>query len=484
MTFTLRPYQQKAREQVNAVLNRRINPLFVSPTGTGKTKTAVKIIEDRISLGERVYVIVPQREIFAAWMDDLAPLDPGYCNDEGFRGRDRGVYVCMMLSLVNNMHMIPEGLHPDTIITDECHHSSCVSLESVYWNFGSSLRFGMTATPIRTDGKPLGHLYDEIIQTINIREALDAKYLTEPVVIEPDEYVDFIPMKGADYDPEKQAELLGDPAIIGNVIETYGHVLPEGQPCLVACSTFDHAKQMTGEFRVAGWVAEHIHSNLPKHERDGILKRVRSGRINILCTVGIGIEGMDIPGLFGVIWLRRTMSLTIWKQFNGRVMRLAPGKTACVIIDPMGNTVIHGQPDRVFNWSLTKPGEEIEKDPATPFVKCWNCGTYNAPDNIECHWCGELLDEKPEGLTRGRKLPAIIDGKLVAITTDGQVQELHERAESVKAEQRETARLEKEESERLEEVTDMEKRRMLRDGLFKAPGRRSLFSEAVKGWAE
>lgn len=480
--ITLRPYQQETRYQTNTLLNANRHPLIVKPTGCGKTKTATKIIEDRIGLGKRVFVIVPQSEIFSQWMEDLAYLNPGYCNDEGFRGTDRNVYVCMMLSLFNNLPMIPESLYPDEVWTDEAHHSSCTTLEGVYSFFENALRVGLTATPLRTDGKPLGHLYTDIVQTINIREALDNNYLTEPVMILPDEWVLDIPEKGSDYDPEKQAELLGEPKIIGDVLHYYERTLC-GKPCLVACSTFDHANVMTKQFNDAGWIAEHIHSNLPNHERKSILARVRSGKVNLLCTVGIGIEGMDIPGLYGLIWLRRTKSLTIWKQFNGRVMRLAEGKKDCIIIDPMGNTVIHGAPDRVFKWSLTQSVEEVEKEPPVPFQKCYSCGTYNAVENHECHWCGaDLSDEARLSNKKPRQLPTMIDGKMVAITTDGEIQDIKDRAERIKAEQKEMVRVEKEKMESAETVTQVDKRKALKEGLFSNSVRRSLFQDAIGGW--
>jgi hypothetical protein len=123
-----REYQTNARRQVNTLLNASRNPVYLAPCGTGKTYTAAAIIEDRNSLDRRVFVLVPQVEIFDEWMRGAVlnhGLNPGYINDEGIRGKARGVYVCMALSLAQRARrMFPESLYPDEIITDEMQHSS------------------------------------------------------------------------------------------------------------------------------------------------------------------------------------------------------------------------------------------------------------------------------------------------------------------------------------------------------------------------
>ena len=81
--ISLRPYQTTARHRVNALLNASRFPVFVSPTGTGKTLTATAIIADRIRLKRRVYVLVPQVEIFEQFVSSLARagLNPGTIAD-------------------------------------------------------------------------------------------------------------------------------------------------------------------------------------------------------------------------------------------------------------------------------------------------------------------------------------------------------------------------------------------------------------------
>lgn len=485
------------------------------PTGTGKSKTSAMIISDQIKLGKIVYIIAPQIEIFQQLLDDYSFLNPGYVNDEGMKGKDRKLYVCMAISLVNILPLISESLYPSVILTDECHHSKADTWESIYTFFHKANRIGMTATPVRTDGKPLGDLYTEIIEPITIKEALKAGYLTMPVVITPEEFLQDIPVTD-EIDEKKQAEILGDPRIIGEVVDTYERIL-NGLPTLFSCCSFQHARDTRDSFRNAGWVADHVHSGLSKDERKAMLKRVGEGKTNVLVTVGIGIEGFDCPGIHALAYLRRTVSTTIFVQFNGRPMRLGENKKNCFILDFVGNCVIHGMPDRVRQWDLVE-GEIIDDESETVMQKCPDCSVFNHIDNTECHWCGcDLTEEgKKEGTCRrcnnwkkgdciysdslfkpcpiwlvlpgcpsykrrGRTLPAVVDGELVAVTTDGQVHELRKRIDQKKQEIKERTEQEKKESEKLETIDSFEKRKIIRGGLFMDSNRRSLFMEALEG---
>ena len=486
--LTLRPYQTEARYQLNALLNASRNPVFVSPTGTGKTKTATAVIADRVSIGRRVFVLVPSVEIFTQWITDLsdAGLNPGYINDEGMKGQNRAVYVCMAQSLVNILDRVPEKLWPDELFTDECHHSAASTWETIYTFFDRATRCGLTATPERLDGKGLDHLYTDIVQTITMREAVDAGYLAKPLPIVPQKYLDKHDIPDGNPDApgalEAQAAKLGKLEIIGDVLESYRHIF-HGKPVLVACATFGHAELMATRFVEAGWNFEHIHSALPKHERRRMLRGIRSGTIHGLCTVGIGIEGMDIPGLYGLIWLRRTRSLTIYLQFCGRVLRPLPGKKYGVILDPVGNLFLHGFPEADRVWSLAGRGGDgagSSEPPDVPMRICPWCGVANNPENERCHFCNmQLLDEDGNRVTKKRDLPSFVAGKLIAVTSDGDRQAVEnaiiEDVEAVtdaqkKAEQKEAGVL-----------TSTEKKDILEQGIFAGRERRPLFNEAVRG---
>ena len=103
-------HQQEARYACNAMLNAKRNPLFVSPTGTGKTRTSVAITQDRISLKHRVFAVTPQVEIFKQWVDAYreAGINYGTINDsviKVFKLTDNGPSI----NIANRTKMIYEA---------------------------------------------------------------------------------------------------------------------------------------------------------------------------------------------------------------------------------------------------------------------------------------------------------------------------------------------------------------------------------------
>jgi len=486
----LRPYQLDARRQLNTLLNASRNPVFVSPTGTGKTLTAVSVIADRIALGNRVYVLVPQTEIHGQWIKALAAagLNPGTIADGKIQGASRMVYVVMPMTLINLLPYVPEAIYPDELAIDEAHHQSADTWSQIAEFFPRARLMGLTATPQRTDGKPLDPPFTDIVETIDMQAAITSGYLAKPLPVVPEILLGKVDIRAGEFDAAQQAAALGKTQIIGDVIGNYSHVF-SGLPVLVACSTFDHARDMAEAFTAAGWRFEHIHSGLASHDRARMIRQITSGKINGLCTVGIGIEGMDIPGLYGLLWLRRTMSLTIYLQFIGRVLRPLPGKPYGIILDFVGNLFIHGYPEAHREWTLA--GRDMrdgpgDMPPAAVMRICPFCGVANAGQNTTCHFCGEDLDSAEAKEARKRKLPAMVDGELVSVESDGQAETIRARADRIREEQEEHQRAEEARREagtspEMAPGTEGEKLVTLRKGLF-ATGRRRLFDEAVKNY--
>lgn len=481
-----RPFQQSARVQVNQALNAGRSPILCMPTGCGKTYTAALIVSDRVPLRERIFVLTPSVEIHAQWVREFAThnIPAGTITDRGVMGRNMPVYVCMTLSLNNILSTLPERFAPDGIITDECHHAEASSWLNIHRAFPRAWRFGLTATPERYDGQPLINTYSDIITTITPREAIDGGFLSDYVLIVPEQYALDVPVQNGEFNLEEQAAQLGKPRIIGDVVAQYSGIFA-GLPVLVACSTFEHARIMSEEFTAAGWNFQHIHSGLSPADRSAMLRGIRRGEINGLCTVGIGIEGLDIPGLYGLIWLRRTMSVTVYLQFIGRILRAAPGKKYGIILDPVGNVFIHGRPDMERAWSLEGRGARVAAEEGVPRMKiCPACKVMNAEINRLCHICGhDFAETREDG--PGRAFPSMVDGKLVILDAD----RLEARKEAIKADlaaQREAAGREQTagqgadgpQAARMVTGRD-EKIALLKSGLGRKGG---LFGAAVKEW--
>jgi len=255
-------------------------------------------------------------------------------------------------------------------------------------------------------------------EAIKMSEAIEKGYLCKPIIIIPDEYKNNVPTIADGIILKDQKQYIEQKKIIGDMLQTYKDIF-NGLPVIVPCANHKHAERVTEMFYNAGWSVDHIHSKMSDAERRAILRRMKKGETNILITVAIGIEGMDIPGLYGIIWLRYTESLTIYMQFNGRAMRIAEGKKNFVMVDPVGNSVIHGRPDIDRKWSLDTeyvPGQDVEDNGVENRI-CPVCGVMNDSGNSKCWICGYdfltgLLNGEPVDKKK-RRLPKFVDGDLV-----------------------------------------------------------------------
>ncbi len=419
-----RQYQTTARQWVNRQLNQGRHPLLVSPAGSGKTHMATDITKDRISLNKKLLVICGTEEIFDQWNVSFSEnnINFGYINPEGVIGRNKDVYICMWQSLVNILIALPEKFcrQFNEIIIDECHHSASPTIEAIFEHFNNCLRFGLTATPLRMDNKPLGKYFTHMKEAIKQTEAIEKGYLCSPIIIVPEKYKSSIPsaenIEGLNINEQKS--YIEDKKIIGDMIGVYSEVF-NGEPVMIPCSSHAHAVEVTEMYKNEGWKVEHVHSKLNKYERKRIINAIRKKKINILTTYAVGVEGLDIKGLSGVIWLRQTMSLTIWIQMNARAARIDKGKKYYILVDPMGNSVLHGRPDIDRKWSLDTeyvPGQDVEDNGVENRI-CPVCGVHNDSGNSKCWICGYdfltgLLNGEPVDKKK-RRLPKFVDGDLV-----------------------------------------------------------------------
>jgi len=491
-----RPFQNEARYQCNTLLNGGRNPLFVSGTGTGKTKTGVVIIGDRIKLKKKTLMLTPQVEIFNQWVKDISEegLHYGLIHNGRVHGKNRDVYIGMAQSVWSMLDYLPERTVFDEVWSDEAHHSGAKTWEDIFTHFESAQRAGLTASPYRpSDNKPLGAYYTDIVQTIQTQEAVDKGFLCEPLVIVPEKYREAVPLYDGSgkYDPQKKADLLGETEIIGDMIEQYGEIFG-GLPVLVACSTYEQAAGVSELFNKAGWCFDHIHSNLHPNDRARLIKEVKGEgkrRLNGLCTVGIGIEGMDIPGLYGLIWMRRTLSLTIYIQLCGRVLRPLPGKKYGIILDPCGNTFIHGRPEIERQWNLHTEYQPPDRDAISQQI-CPRCGVANSLDNDRCHICGlEFISDEAEAIKAKQKrgFPAMVDGNLIVLD-EAQRARYAEEVKAAMLKQREQIKAAQtgagdggKSAEPVEsaEIARKDKLEILRKGLT-GKGAKSLFKETLE----
>ena len=336
MAIQLREYQQDLYSKTVAEFctgNRRI--LVVSPCGSGKTVLMAQMAANAQANGKHVWVILPRQEIMEQTLETFAN-----CGIEL-----NTIYVGMAITTSNRLEELPQ---PDLILLDECH----ISVASTYWKIVNSAPrafiVGLTASPVRTDNKPLGSLYEVLVEGVTVRWLIENKFLA------PYEYysvtvADLSAMNNCD----DASGLLMKPAVYGNVIENWRR-LANGLQTVVYCASVQHSKETAQAFSDAGISAVHFDGTTPYAERKEIVERFRAGEIQVLCNCDLVSMGFDMPDIGCVLMLRPTESAALYIQQSGRALRYKPGKTA-IIIDAVANFARFQLPDEPYQWSLNIP---------------------------------------------------------------------------------------------------------------------------------
>ena len=173
-----------------------------------------------------------------------------------------------------------------------------------------------------------------------------------------------------------------------------------------------HAKEVAQQFTDAGYRAGCVDGTLKKEERDAMLAGLGNGSLHVVTSCDIISEGTDIPAIGCAILLRKTASLSLYLQQVGRALRVCEGKEHAIILDHVGNSLVHGLPTDEWEWSLL--GEKQRKRKAgSELIKvkqCPKCYAVFAPTpNGACPQCSHI--PKP----KGRKIINAA-GELVEVT--------------------------------------------------------------------
>jgi superfamily II DNA or RNA helicase len=303
---------------------------------------------------------------------------------------------------------------PDIIIVDEAHRSVSPSYLRVFEAWPDAIVIGLTATPERTDGKGLGQIYNDIVTAPPMRWLIDNGILSDYEIIAPASTLSLegVDIRAGDYATDQLEAAVDKPTITGDAVQAYiDHA--NGERCMVFCVTIEHSQHVAESYRARGIPAEHVDGNHTDAERDGIFTRLRSGETLVVTSVQLAIEGLDVPAISVVQFLRPTASLIVYLQAIGRGLRVEPGKTRALILDQVGNWTRHGLPDDEREWRLegrkTRKKRGENDAPDLSIKQCRKCFSVFRAGPPACPKCGEPV---PGG---GRVAPETVAGDLVKI---------------------------------------------------------------------
>ena len=384
----LRPYQQQAISDLRmAYRSGSAAPLLVAPTGMGKTVVFAAITQAAAARGRQVLILVHRRELIHQASAKLAAIgvDHGVIA-AGITPANASVQVASVQTLIRRLD---RAAAPDLIIIDEAHHAVAGSWRKVIDHWPNSLLLGVTATPVRQDGRGLGAMFDRLVLGPSTAELIATGYLSPARIYAPPPIADLtgIHRRAGDYAIDEAAERMDRRTVTGDAISHYQRI-GAGQPAIAFCCNVKHAEHVCHAFKVAGIRAATLLGTTT--DRDALVARFAAGFIDVLVTVDVVSEGFDCPGAAVAILLRPTQSEGLYLQQIGRVLRPAPGKAAAIVLDHVGNTLRLGHHLEERDWTLD--GLRKRDREAAPSVKvCPACFATSPSTAQVCADCGHVF---------------------------------------------------------------------------------------------
>lgn len=412
----LRPYQNQALKDIKESLRTGNKaPLFVGPTGMGKTVLFSEIARGAASKQNRILILVHRKEILEQTLSKLYSF--GLTSGQIAAGKPMtldSIQTAMVQTLVRRIQYVKR---PDLIIIDEAHHATSDNSWGKILQYWSEVpRIGFTATPERLDGRGLQESFDDLILGPTINDLVSAGWLSYPALFRPpEEIIGQYHVKRGDFDRTEQQSQMSRRKIVGDVIEHYRKHM-DGLPAVSFCVSVDHAKLMAAEFRKHGYKAAPVWGNMKREARDQAINGLADGSVQIVTSCDVISEGIDVPVMAGAILLRRTMSLTIYLQQVGRALRTYPGKNHAVVLDHVGNYYLHGHVLADREWSLDHGKRDPRKEEPPTTTSCPRCYGIWPGRPQRCPSCGYLFtQERPEQETRNFQ---VIKGELIEAGVD------------------------------------------------------------------
>lgn len=331
MAFQLRPYQS---DSINVSVDflkgtAKGNGLVILPTGSGKSVVIAKIVEP---LEGKTVVLQPSKEILEQNYEKFSNYGKAsiYSASAGEKRIDK-VTFCTIGSIINKKHLF-KGLK--NIIIDECHlvNSDAGMYMEFIKAFPDAKVLGLTATPYRLDQVSTGPqltfltrsnpaIFDKVLYYVQNDILFNAGFLAQL------EYYNFdvidrskleVNSSGTDFTQTSLRRYYKSIDMPSRIVKTALTILSKRKNILIFCSLIEEAKAV--QKRIPG--SEILTGETKTEERERILSQFKKGIIKCLINVGVLTTGFDYPGLEAVLMARSTMSLSLYYQIVGRVMRI------------------------------------------------------------------------------------------------------------------------------------------------------------------
>lgn len=379
------PYQQAILDRLKAEreLRNSYRNLVVAATGTGKTVIAAFDFRNflKVRPNAKLLFVAHREEILKQSRDCFRGVlgDPNFGDlyVGGFRPEDiqKTKHLFISVQTLNSQKLtekLPKDFY-DFIIVDETHHAAAKSYLEFLKYFTPKILLGLTATPERMDGEDILEYFNHrIAAEIRLAEAIERKLLSPFQYFGVSDTVDLSTLKWVrgQYDTAELENVLAideyqakkRAAHVFNMVMKYVTDINDVKG-LGFCASIKHAEFMNDYFnKECGIPSKCLTGNTSDEVRNSVKEELISGKIKFIFVVDLYNEGVDIPEVNTVLFLRPTESLTIFLQQLGRGLRLADGKECLTVLDFIGQANKKYNFESKFKALLANTRKGIEKE--------------------------------------------------------------------------------------------------------------------------
>lgn len=370
-------YQKEILEKLKAerVLFGKNKNLIVAATGVGKTVIAAFDYKDfarehrkeknrLLFIAHREEILKQSRDTFRAILKDnnFGDLYVGGNIPESID------HLFMSIQSFNSSKLYEKTTQDfyDFIIVDEFHHAEAPSYSRLLDYYTPKILLGLTATPERMDGKNVLERFDDrIAAEMRLPEAIDRKLLSPFQYFVVSDRVDLSKLKWTrgGYDKKELENVYtSDDLRVNEIIKSvYKYVTDIDQVVgLGFCVGVEHAKYMADKFNKAGIPSIAVLGESKDEKRNSAKKILVQGEVKFIFTVDLYNEGVDIPEINTVLFLRPTESLTIFLQQLGRGLRLHEDKECLTVLDFVGQAHKSYDFEQKFKALMGKSKHSVE----------------------------------------------------------------------------------------------------------------------------
>lgn len=348
------PYQRDMLErlEVERTVHDRHRNLLVAATGTGKTVMAAldyRALRQKLGRDLRLLFVAHRREILEqslrAYQEVIGDANFGEALHSGDIPASWAYVFASVQSLNAERLQQLDPEHFDVVVIDEFHHATAKTYRRIIEHFAPTELLGLTATPERMEGPSVqDEFFDgRIAAEMRLWEALENDLLSPFHYFGITDTTDLTGItwrrSSQGYDTTELSNLFtADTARARLVLRAVNDKIadPGSMRALGFCVSVAHARHMAACFQEAGLAAVALSGETPKEERRAALARLASGELQVVFSVDLLNEGLDIPDVDTLLLLRPTSSATVFLQQLGRGLRRSEGKAVLTVLDFIG----------------------------------------------------------------------------------------------------------------------------------------------------